>query len=728
MSQDDSDEKTFDMNSFFRSFQKYLPYLIILVITIIAIKMVAPVFQHGIPMNIDLPGKYERVWCYQEFRQETGIWSLPTTMCKYKNTGDAIFQAYPPLFYMMSDWLSFLTGLELAFKLVLVFTYFLPAIGAFLLFYFLRKPLAGAFAYGLLLVELGGWHKGGFEETFNVGMSSNSLASGFFILTIALLVYFLLKPSTKVFLLMTLSATLMFLAHGLPFVFFACCLVVFAIVFHKHFLEHWKLWLMFPLLFFLLIGFWLVPYLFKADQFNSGTITRMDWSGIISYFWGNLNYWTFSFGVLGIFVVVILYFKFSKKHSGEKHSGEKHSGENSDLSSEKAGWLSPMENKIFLALAICVFVIPLLWFWSMALFPMYAAVFKIGKYLILIRLHAELRTLLFVFAALFLGYIAIFNIRFNKSKVPVGLFVALVLFIVAINAGYGNLRDHSFSIKTSSHPDFQYQWKLLDAIKGSEGRIFVQDTLYNRGTVPNAPATTQGAMLSHSWCAAPILSGKEFTGTLPWYYYKYNYEFTEENRVILKEGREFTPDETDDLMRKMNAEYVIAYHPYFRAAFEHYEKVGVLPAYHEKAFPWVIYKTNITLSYFELSKGTIQNEHYNGLKNTSVVVDAIGNTSGAYPGSAILTFKFLYYPNWEVRIDGVKTKTIARSDGHIDVIVPAGKHIITYDYVMLPVDFYSYLFPLAGVALCILLWLGFLFGEKKHKSHLKKKDHSAAGE
>ncbi len=70
--------------------------------------------------------------------------------------------------------------------------------------------------------------------------------------------------------------------------------------------------------------------------------------------------------------------------------------------------------------------------------------------------------------------------------------------------------------------------------------------------------------------------------------------------------------------------------------------------------------------------------------------------------SALLFLSDSYYPDWEARVDGVKTKIFQADYAFRAIVIPAGKHLVTFEYN--PKSFYYGIYiGLIGIVLLILM-------------------------
>lgn len=639
------DEISLDMSKLSKfNWEKIIISLIMISATLVALSFVFPLFQPGIPLNIDNPLHYARMECYQS----SGMWSLTTFWCSKLNAGAAFFQGYQILPFQLMAILSALVPMELAFKLVLVLIYFALPLSVFFLLNYMKKPLAGAFAFAFLLLEHGGWHTGGFEQIFNVGMFSNTLGSAMLILAFALTLQFFDSPNNRTLFWAIIGVSLLTLAHIISVSLYTLIALVLVIIYHKNLLKHWKLALIWILTTILITSFWLIPVAVRHLQgFYTGpfdtTAATIEFTFITGYLFGPISKILLVLGILGL----ILFLFFSKKK----------------------------ELKI---LSIPLLVV--LFLWLIADFvPQLYAITPYKSLLNLQRLSAEVRTMLFIFAALLLAEFA--HLKFAVSKEKRSNAMLFVIFIVVVFICYGvsqTTSGYSKSITTSTIKDVDYLKQMYSHLPRDNGRVMQEQLLYRVQGTPLA--------LSHAESLGPILSGREFM--------VYNSVKMSEDYEIdyldgylnqrLKENPNLTA-----FFDRSDIKYVIASSPSVK---------DILNNTGSKLLfdfgPWTAYDTQITPNIFALRSGEILSQNYHGT-TADIIVDA--------PQATTLLFKVHDYPNWEVKIDGVAAKKIGKPGYLMELSIPEGKHTVTFAYKMVALDYLSYLVTLIGIILLAII-------------------------
>ncbi len=531
------------------SIKKLLPFIIIIISSIVGLWILSPIFKSGIPMNIDLPFHYGRISCFEK----SEFWSLPSMWCPYGQAGIASFQAYALVpFYLMMIF-NWLLPLEVAFKIVLIIVYFLLPIGGFLLLYKRGHALSGAFAFVFLLFEHGSWHSGGFDKIFYVGLFSNAMGSAMILISFAFAFDLFTKPSVKNLIKLTIVSSLLFLSHAATFMFFPIILLIIAFFYYQNVKKNLRLFIAYPILVFLIVSFWLIPFLAKQDYYVKSGGGNVKFNEINVYLFSTLSLWIIILGFIGIIIMF-----FTKKTD-------------------------------FFVIGIVTLSIPLLWIIGF-IWPS----FPFFKYIQMIRNLAEFRSFLIISAALLLGLLSnIFILLWKKriSLLPVSLFIFL---IIAIYLSQG-LSQQSNIIILSNLPEFKQIEEIYELLNNTQGRIIVEDTLFGAG---------QNALsFSHPFALSPALTNLELIGTGDNLYNTFDFSNTQQGNLLEKHISQYSNDEINNLFNDLNIEYVVAFTPQYIQKFKNwqlYKNIGI----------WHIFKTPINTSYFEIKDGLIKSSEY----------------------------------------------------------------------------------------------------------------------
>ena len=652
----------------------WIPALIIFISSILGIMLVWPLFGPGIPMNIDLPFHYGRVLCYAH----SEMWSLPTAWCTHGQAGIATFQGYATLPFHVVAFLDWFMDTLWAFKIMLVLILFALPAGAYYLLRSLGKPLAGAFAYAFLLLEHGGWHSGAFEKIFFVGLFSNALGSAMLLFSLAFAIRFFREPTMKRLISTTIITSLFFLAHAATFMYFPIPLLLLAYLYRSNAAKHWKWFLAYPLLVFLLVGYWFVPFLYKMNYYVSAGGGTVKTAEIAQFFWNPLNKILAYLGIAGLIFMLL-----NKKTE-------------------------------YRAIGLCALAIIILWtigfVWEG--FPYF-------NYIQMIRNLAELRSLFLIGAAVLLAYLAEIKIHIsghqagkfenasentsehasenisknaaeNKSikklekSFPWLLLPALIVVGVIMSQTFSVTENSSRNIMLSSMGNIPTLESLYKSVEGASGRILVEDTLFNFGNTPLS--------LAHPWSASPAYSTKEFLGTGDNLYNRNDYSNAQMGNLFNASINDWSDQSILDTFEALNIEYVIAYTP---AYISRLGKISGMTLVRNDTDPWLVIKTPIAAHWFSIPGATIESSAYHGTWAT---------VSYTAPQPSLLHLKVRHWPNWRAAIDGVPLSTQRDSLGLIQAPVPEGKHTISFTYRMIWVDWIGYMLTAVGIGLLGWMW------------------------
>ncbi|MEK6961260.1 MAG: hypothetical protein AABX47_08885 [Nanoarchaeota archaeon] len=617
----------------------WLPSIIMVISSILGLLLVAPLFGQGIPMNIDLPFHYGRVLCYEN----SEMWSLPTAWCGHGQAGIATFQGYALVPFHVVAALSWFFDTLTAFKIMLVLVLFSLPLGAYYLLRTLGKPLAGAFAFAFLLLEHGGWHSGGFEKIFFVGLFSNALGSAMMLFSIAFAIQFFKEPTMKRLVTTTLVTSVFFLSHAATFMFFPIPLFILTYLYWDNAAKNWKMFVAYPLLVFLIVGYWFVPFLYKMGYYISSGGGTVKSAEISQYLWNGIHKWIAYLGIIGLLFMLL-----NKK-------------------------------KEYQSIGMIAASIPTLWVigfvWES--FPYFSLVQ-------MIRNLADFRSLLAIGAAVILAYFAQMKIKISKNAHPWMLIPALLVVGMIMSQTYTVTSSSSKNIMLSSMGNIPTLEPLYKSVGSATGRIMVEDTLFDFG---NTPLT-----LSHPWSTSPAYSNKEFIGAGDNLYNKNDFSNTQVGILLNSSINDWSDGALLEYLDELNIEYVIAYNPTYTARFNRLPGIRV---YKNDTPPWIIYKTPLSPSWFKSPDA-----------NFDAITYKTTWASATYesPNPTSIRFKVREWPNWKATIDGAALKLRQGKMGLIEADAPAGKHTIDFTYKMIWVDWFGYLLSIAGIALLAWAW------------------------
>ncbi len=621
-------EKELDL----KSVLNHLPVILVVIGTFLGLYFVSPLAQDGVPMNIDLAFHYGRIACFEK----SPMLSLPTFWCPQSQAGIASFQAYAMMPFHLVSIFSWVMSLAAAYKLMLVFTFFLLPAGALFLLWYFDMPLAGAFAYLLLIVEHGSWHAGSFDKIFLVGMFSNAFGSGMLLFALAGAYLLFEKPSWKSCIIASAITAIFFLGHAATFMFFPLVLILMAVLYKDSALKNWKKLAVYPLVVFLLVSYWLVPFIAKNAYYVDSGGGNVKYQEIQDYLFKDLSWILLSFSLIGFVYCVIF---------GDKRL------------------------KVLGAISL---IIPLLWLLGF-IWPS----FFYFKYIQMIRNLGEARTFILIFAGIALGAIGKINLRIRNFRLPLAVISIILLYLIA-QPLFALTDSKKSSILMSSQPDFVRQANLYSKLEGIPGRIIVEDTLFY---IPNTVF-----MLSHPYALSPSISDVELLGAGDNLYNSPDFSNTQQDVFFDRPISSVTKAQMDHILTDLNVQYVIAFAGPYMDRFQNFTITNQDP-------PFTVYATNITSSYFRMEDARLSDEVYRRT-SASVRVTSEGGE---------LLFKVREFPNWQVKIDGIEVPHKVSDLGLLIVQVPAGEHIVTYDYVYRFVDIFGYILTSAG-----LIMIGFL--------------------
>ncbi len=608
---------------------KVRPYWILLLISgALALYLVAPLFGPGIPANIDAPCHYLRAWCI--LNEDARI---PNNWCSYSQAGIPSSQYYYPIIDALTAIIGSLIGLELSYKLMMTLALFSMGSAVFLLLKSRGYPLAGAIAFGLLVVFRGSWSLGGFEETMIVSMWHYVLSSAFWLVTLAAYLNFLQSPSFKNLTLTAVAS--MFITHPITNFVSIATFGLVTLLNYKLVLKHLKWVAYLAVSVFLVNAYYLIPIIFKLPFFmggehsiGGGSMSLELYNGFIG---SQLPQHFFVLGLLGLLILAINTLK-EKKH-------------------KESNWL------LFSAV-----LATLIYFLSNFIKP--APIYYLGQG---VRIGTFYAMIVFALVGYFLEWLSRIklNIGFKLDLKPVVYLIALVLVFTSFQATVP-LRQNIFL----SEMDFFKP--ALDAYSEmSEGRMWAENPLYGAG---NHPLT-----LTHLHCVAPVYSGVSQLGAgVIVYRGSDGLQNAEQGRMYYKQIVDYTKEELDEFFEKFNIKYVLAHsQAYIETLAAHYPG---------KQFEYLaLFDTGTDTSFFRVYNGTIKAQEY---QRTWAWAEVETDST------ALLILENNMYPNWQTYIDGEKVQT-ENCDYQVCVHTPTGK--VEFKYESLWYENLGYLLTLVGL-------------------------------
>ncbi|MEK6964571.1 MAG: hypothetical protein AABX70_09225, partial [Nanoarchaeota archaeon] len=528
--------------------KNYLIWGVLALVVILGLVLVKPLFAPGIPLNVDLPCHYTRIWCIQEASS-----LVPNNWCPHQAAGMPSSQTYyPPLDFLIAM-LGYVFGLEWTFKIFVTLSLFLPGIGAYWLLKKNGHEIAGVIAFALLVLFPGSWQAGGFEETIMVGFWHYMSTIGFLLLSLTYYIE-LLKTGRKTSLFWAALFTV-FIVHPFTIVYAAILFVTATLYYHENALKHWKNLVFFMGLALVLNAYYWVPLFAKLSYFPSASDVAMTWHNLNTYLFTRVSWYTWLFFLVGLGYLI---------------------------------WRRKEETT------------PLLVFFGITV----AYAFKelwIPPFLSGDRVMVFLSIWIFIILAIFLQ--ELFYLRINtQQKQTLPLWPLAVVFLLAISyTSYQTSSDMSQNIFTTSHPAFEPQMKAFELLKTQpQGRVVMEETLYNFGNTPQS--------LTHTECAIPALTGgKEGMNFALAYFPRKTSVIHHDNQgnFFNKPIKSYTPEQFQHQLEEFNIQYVIAHtQPYADVMVNH-------SAGYQLFQPSAVFKTNIHNSYFKTTANVTQ-EDYQG--------------------------------------------------------------------------------------------------------------------
>lgn len=636
-----------------------LHHVILLISFIGALYLASPLFKEGTPVNQDLSLHYARFWCFKQQNLP-----LAVSWCPNFDAGTPFFRGYPILPFQIASFLSLIFGMNLAFKLMLLIIYLVTPIGAYLLLKQLGRPLAGSIASAFLIFEHGGWHSGGFDQTFIVGIFANSLATGMLLVCLAFMVRFFQNPDWQNSVYLGISLALLIMSHTSPLGLFLLIFAILLVLQPKFLKEHYmKLGFIFAIS-VAISAYWFIPLFLQHSQGYYNEVTGGLWFDkdlYQNFFYRPINKPMFWLGIVG--VVFLLAFR-------------------------------PKEWKY---LAVTYLIVPVLFLMGYFVPALYLAT-PIPKLISLVRISANLRTFLAISAAFLIASLPHIKIagESKQTKTILSLSAAVLAILVLYTSIPITMQSSKF-IFTSNRQEFQWQAELYKQIGNPNARVLPQE-LYNKvGGVFG---------ITHFESYYPIITGAEVF-TYNGISFKENYGEWGERELLTGAYDNPAIDEKNltQFFQRTNLKYVLLVDTRMKAIMIGYVSNYTKSAVLAETGPYTLYDTGIEPSYFEVTSGNAQlsDVNYNG-RSASLTVSATA------PSRILL--KVHDYPNWIVTVNKQRANKINPPGHLLEIELPAGNHKVEYKYLMIPLDYASFAITFAAIGICALV----LYRTKK-KSH-----------
>ena len=485
-----------------------LSSLIIVLSSLAFVPLVGPLFHSGPPINSDIGVHYSAIKCIYDSEQ----WSVPTAWCAHGQAGLARFQRYGVVHAYLTLFLALFLPFEIAFKVMMVLGFLMLPIAAY---FFLRRfgyPLAGAVAYALLLLEPGGQMWGGYGLHFVITGFINSTATGLSLLTIMCVIWMLEKVTPKRIATTSMVTAIYFLTHPGSALWLPLAGVPISILYWKEIKEHWKILLYYPLIFLGIISFWLIPALSKSGYFNppgigGQIISENNIAGALI----KLATSQLRFIILMIVSVVIL--SFNKR--------------------KEMRLISWIPISIIAVMALAYFFPDFIYF----------------SYFTLDRVMYELRTYgILCVVMLFFGGL---KTKATKRQLIISAVGAILIIFLLYKFYMIDLRL-SDQIHTGKEVEniLVPIYKIMDR---AQGRIIAENTYFHANHALN---------LTQPWALSAAYSDKEFLGNSDFWYTKDDYSLMYDNHLFGINVLKMSNLELQQILWKMNVQYVWAYSPW----------------------------------------------------------------------------------------------------------------------------------------------------------------------
>ncbi len=609
--------------------KNHILYGVLALTVLLGLFLIKPLFAPGIPMNVDLPCHYVRIWCIEQASS-----NVPNNWCPHQAGGLPSSQTYyPPLDFLIAM-LGYIFGLDRIFKLFIVLSLFLPGIGAYWLLKKNNHDIAAVIAFVLLVLFPGSWQAGGFEETVMVGFWHYMSTIGFLLLSLTYYIE-LLKTGHKKSLFWALLFTV-FIVHPFTILYAAILFATVTIYYYPQALKHWKTLAFFIALAVVLNAYYWIPLFAKLSYFPGTGNVAMTWHNVQAYLIGRIPWYVWATFFIGLAYLI---------------------------------WRRKEEHKTFLVLAGITLAYCLKELW---ISPFYSG----DRVMVFASLW------IFILLALFLQELIHVQLASKPKNIPLWPLAILFLLITGYSF-YTSTSQLSENIFTSSHSAFDPQMKAFDPLKGPpQGRVVMEETLYNFGNYPQS--------LTHTECAIPPLSGGKEGMNFALAY------FPRKTSVIHHDGagnffnkpiKSYTPQEIDHILNEFNIQYVIA----------HSQAYADVMSNHSTGYqlfnPIAVFKTNVPNTYFK-TKANVTSEDYQGTYAKATVV--------AHESTSV-TLKANAYPNWKTYVDGKSSKT-EECDFFVCTTIPTGQHTVEFKYETIGVDYLGYFLSLLGLIGLIWTW------------------------
>lgn len=628
---------------------------------VIALLLTSQIWTPGFLMNGDHGMHYSLMQCFKEGSQwlPTGAWCSVLPQWSYN------YLFFPPLFYWLVLFFSFVLPLAIAYKLVVLLSwFFLPAV---VCWFFLQnnKTVAALVSFALLLflnVEVSVF---GFDYVFLYGGIPQVLGWGFFILSYVFFTGLVKSPDFRACAKFVAACSLLVLSHAIIFVLFLILAVFIGFNHRKELVLCWKRVLFCFLLVFGLTAVWTVPFLFK------------------SYFLQNLN----ALPEVGRSAPVVLVHGLQKLSPFVLVFGV-------------FGWLWNFKKKeretVFVKALFWLFVVV----FFLGFFPFaysFASWFRLSQLLIILAVFG---------CSLFVEHIFAFQSGKNFAKpikyclvIAVALLFVLPQFIQASASSRLLLTSKDGRLGNS----VESIYSLIAQVVGGGNRVFVED-FYYQSSIESRQAETKGLHdTTRFWIPFAVFSDnevitgfdviKEDAGTyalsvVGGYGQFVQQDFVISGKRISKEDFEVDNEKVKTMLESVGTNYVLS-------TSKKWDKIfGTLSVFWE-AEDLKIFYHNSSSSIFAVNEGTILNEAYTGLSAEADLQSA---------NETVLVFRNPVFPNWLAFVDNEKVSIGKNELGFMAVKVPAGRHKVSFKHALLWYEYLGLASSLISILIVIVLF------------------------
>ena len=614
--------------------ERYFCFCVIAGATILALIAIQPLFTPGYLMNFDHPLRQGLLECYLD----GPMWSLPATWCSFLQAGVAPFQSYLIMFNWVVLAFHLVFSLELAYKLGLMVVWFLLPTAIAVILWRRGHPLMAAFAFTLLLLDHGAQDATGLEFFLivNTGMGQ-VLGYGMLAITLAIAVEVYSRPTWRGVGGLSLSTAIYFLSHPTTFQLFIPILVIVSLIHWREILRHQTMFLLYPILVFLLASHFLFPVLANLQSVEPGGIVSQIpsfWPLVQEKIGDNMNPILIVFGIIGLSLLA--------------------------WKGRESIWAIP-------ALAGAILIS-----WVLYPFISWTHIFDFAQ---LGRTIGIMYNLLLIGSAAFIEFLVKCGSGLESRK-KVGAFMVVILVFGFLSTDLFFITlGRSQDIKTLSHPAFSKEVQFLKSVRASPGRILVEET-YGQTDYP--------LNISSVWGIAPVFSGVDLVNPSI-RFFKYPYAGSQGGNIQGMQLAKMSRGELTGILEDWNIAAVVAGSPQYRDSFS-------FLAIEKTMGTMIVYRNNATpVDYFYIADGIIEHSGYIGTYGAANVT--------ANKDQGVL-FKVRYWNNWRAYVDREPGLMVRNDQDFMAVYIPRGNHVIEFKYAMRWWDYIGWLMTFIGLLVC----------------------------